>query len=256
MTSPPVTQEERACARRLLRNAVLKIGLFLVVGAIGIFSITFLKFPTADSLRSTKDLATPAPLPLYHVGFDTLEDLDDWIVHHFRKGANIQLKLNEEGEVVADIQSRGDATLFLKEARLEITDRPKLQWEWRVDQFPSGKKNKTFGDKSESDYGARVYVVFEGLTHATSETIQYIWDDYFPVGTRAHILFFPHIKMLVIRSGVVDGWVSEKRDVYADYEMLFGKTPKKRIRAIGMMSDSDHTDTFTHAQYKNLSVDV
>jgi hypothetical protein len=196
--------------------------------------------------------------PYLKVGFETADDLKFWTRHSFHGEAKALIQADLSGEMVLTIESNNDAELFLKEANVPIERAPKLSWEWKVSQFPSGKKHLEFGAKEESDFAARVYVVFKGMTNFTSPTIQYIWDDHFSEGTNREIPFFKHLKLMVVRRTSHDEakeWHKETRDIIKDYELLFGEPPTKAIHAIGMMSDSDNTKTRSEAQYRNLRLE-
>jgi len=249
-----------------IKKRFLVIGALLACSALGlVLFVRGIEPPGSEMMLPSTALVregTLSPNPwagakhLLKVGFQSLEDLSQWTIHEFNGRPKFEIQLAEDGEFLLDLKSEKDATLFLKEVNLDISRRPKLSWEWSVKQFPSGKLNEKFAVKKESDFAARVYVVFKGTTNFTSDTIQYIWDDHFAPGTNRSIPFFKHLKMMIVRKteGPSDKWFQETRDIYADYEMLFGKPPKKLLRAVGFMSDSDNTGTSAHAQFKNLTI--
>lgn len=188
------------------------------------------------------------------IGFEGTGDLANWKSHSFEGESKAEIK-SEEGAMLLDIQSEGTSSLLLKEANVAVESRPHLRWEWRVKTFPTGKFNQEFGVERDSDYGARMYVIFKGLTPFTSDVIQYIWDDHFKVGTYRTSPFVNHIKLLVVESGPAsESWVKETRDIVKDYEMLFGKKPRASVHAVGIMSDSDNTKTASHAQFRNIEI--
>ena len=188
------------------------------------------------------------------VGFDGLRALDQWKSHSFQGDSKSEIK-SEENAYILDVESEKTSSLLLKEANMSVESRPHLSWEWKVVKFPAGKSNQEFGVGKDSDYGARVYAIFKGLTPFTSDTIQYIWADHFEAGTYRTSPFANHIKLLVVESGPSSGkWVKETRDIIKDYEMLFGKKPKTPLHAVGIMSDSDNTETSSHAQFRNIEI--
>ncbi|MBI4430142.1 MAG: DUF3047 domain-containing protein [Candidatus Omnitrophica bacterium] len=192
---------------------------------------------------------------LQDIGFRDASDLGLWKVHRFEGQSRAEM-IREDEMLVLDVESSGTSSLLLKEANVSMLNRPHLTWEWKVLAFPAEKENKEFGVKRDSDYGARVYAIFKGLTPFTSETIQYIWDDHFPAGTHRASPAAGHIKLLVVRSGLPqgDGWAKETRDIFKDYEMLFGRKPSSSLHAVGIMSDSDNTDSSSHAQFRNVQI--
>ena len=62
------------------------------------------------------------------------------------------------------------------------------------------------------------------------------------------------LRVVVLRnqSSPLGPWVSEKVNVYEDYKRLFGREPK-HVQAIGLMSDSDNTESRAKAHYKGIS---
>ena len=58
----------------------------------------------------------------------------------------------------------------------------------------------------------------------------------------------------MLESGPSEEWMSEKRDIYADYERLFGEKPKLDIGAIAFMTDADSTKTSARAVYDEIRI--
>jgi hypothetical protein len=54
-------------------------------------------------------------------------------------------------------------------------------------------------------------------------------------------------------AGNLEPWGPEKVNVYEDYKRLFGREPK-HVRAIGLMSDSDNTESTAQAHYKGITI--
>jgi hypothetical protein len=59
--------------------------------------------------------------------------------------------------------------------------------------------------------------------------------------------------MIAVESGParLNQWVSEKRDVHADYQRLFGEKPG-RVDAVAIMTDTDNTRTKATAWYGDI----
>ncbi|PIQ85929.1 MAG: hypothetical protein COV74_07105 [Candidatus Omnitrophica bacterium CG11_big_fil_rev_8_21_14_0_20_45_26] len=241
-------------ARRTGWRYLFLLFFILAAGSAGTLYVQFRAGSPQQVTQESKTLESGHEAQSHRIGFDTTDELSEWVIHHFKEGAQAKLMRDESNDIIMDVVSSDDASLILTKAPTAISQHPRFKWDWRVLEFPKGKDNKKFGAWHESDYGARVYVVFEGLTDATSETIVYIWDEHFPPGTFTGMPFFPHIKLFVIQNAPAGEWHREVREVYADYETLFGKKPKKNIRAVGMMTDTNDTHTTAHAQYKHLSI--
>jgi len=59
-----------------------------------------------------------------------------------------------------------------------------------------------------------------------------------------------------VRSGTaqIGKWVRETRDITADYQKLFGKSPTSPLQAVGVMADSDNTHSSARVQYRNIEI--
>jgi hypothetical protein len=101
-----------------------------------------------------------------------------------------------------------------------------------------------------------VCAIFAGDTPWQSHYIYYVWDRGFPLDARGSSSgLLNRTKVLVVENsagGQGSAWVSEERDVIADYKMLFGKMPEHPFKSVCVMSDSDGTHTETAAEFRNL----
>lgn len=199
------------------------------------------------------------PPPLLHFAFRSPADVDEWQERSFLKHTSYQIAKAEGGEPALRAYSqRGSSGLYQK-IGVEIAKRPFLSWEWKVVQFPSNKQNKVFASKKDNDFGARVYAIVKKKRSPLFDVIQYVWDDHFPEGTYTTSPFSRNTRILVVQSGPANApgpWVSEVRDVFEDYKMLFGKTPQGDLAAVGLMSDSDNTKTKSEAYYRQFSIHI
>jgi hypothetical protein len=113
-----------------------------------------------------------------------------------------------------------------------------LTWRWRVTQLPSGGD---FRKASADDQAAQLLVAF-----ADRRILTYIWDTSAPKGTAQSASSIPliHVFAVVCESGTADlnKWVSEARDVAADYEQAYGK-PAPQVRGLRIQINSQHTGT-------------
>jgi len=194
--------------------------------------------------------------PIVEINFNEPSVLEDWKEHVFKGRSSFEILQNEDGSPALKSASKAASSALFRKVNVDVSDHPVLRWEWKVTKFPSNKENKVLAARKDNDYGARVYAVF-GKTLMTSKVIQYIWDDHFPEGTYNSSGFSPRVKTLVIKTTVGDvpkEWSIEHRDLAKDYKMLFGKVPKKKLSAIGIMSDSDNTGTESEAFLRNISI--
>ena len=195
--------------------------------------------------------------PLVTIQFNDSSFFREWKEHVFNGKTSYRIEMIENSEKVLHATSHGTSSVLFKQVDVSLSKRPFLTWEWKAASFPSKKQDKVLAARSDNDFVARIYIAFRGRIPLSSDVIQYVWDDHFPVGTSASSPFARSNKVLVIRSGQTppsESWVAEKRDLVADYQKLFGKNPHGNVMAIGLMSDSDNTGTESEAYFRRLSI--
>ena len=75
-------------------------------------------------------------------------------------------------------------------------------------------------------------------------TLRYVWaTETDPVDRIVDSPYFPGIiRSVVVRSGPerVGEWVTERRDLVADYASAFGGQPEGKVEIVALFTDSDH----------------
>ena len=152
----------------------------------------------------------------------------------------------------------------------DLNEYPWLTWKWKVPEL-NGLADNTLAHAEDSP--ARVIVVFEGDRERLPEgerinydlakamngrglpyaTLMYIWENRLPEGSIIRHHRTTRIKMIVAGSGTKDlgAWHEERVNVLADYRRAFGEEPP-RVRAVGIMSDSDNTGARTVAYFGDI----
>ncbi len=139
-----------------------------------------------------------------------------------------------------------------------------LAWQWRVEKLVEGADLR---EKGGDDTTLKVCVFFDLpmdkisfgerqiLRYARSKTtdavpgatVCYVWDTQLPVGTVLDNAFTKRMRYMVLRSGGqrMNQWVTERRDVMADFLKLFGSESETVPPIIGVAvgADSDNTHT-------------
>ena len=158
------------------------------------------------------------------------------------------IKANPESYLEA--KSLNSSVPIAKEFEYDLKEHPFLSWQWRVFEFPQGGDERY---KKTGDSAAGIYVIFPGLLRP--DNIKYVWSSSLPVGTTTESPYNSKTKIVVLRnqSSPLGTWVSEKVNVYEDYKRLFHQEPK-HVQAIGIMSDSDNTESTALAHYKGISI--
>lgn len=212
----------------------------------------------SESAAPLPSKVPPVPLAI-KINLQSPEDLAGWNRHSFHGDAQFEIIQEADGTPSLRAVSRGTSSAIFKPVSVALADQPFLAWQWRITRFPTGKKNTAFGAHADSDFAARVSVIFKSVLPLQQDIVQYVWDDHFPEGTQGENPSWKKIKIIVVRSGKPQdpaGWVSEKRDIVKDYTQLFGHPPEKDIEAVGVMADSDDTQSETEAYFRNLAIET
>lgn len=214
--------------------------------------------PTEETPQ-VRTIPTEETLParVFHTEWTELDGLDQWKEHRFSGESSYILNRDDSGDIVLEASSRDASSAIYKSVDIPNGgEGALLSWQWKAVKFPSGKENKDFAAKKENDFVLRIYAIFKSVNPLMSETIQYVWDDHFPEGTHASSPSSDRVHVFVIESGPnPDGrWVEEVRNPVEDYEKLFGKKPVRPFAGIGIMSDSDNTQSESQGDVKNIKI--
>jgi len=146
---------------------------------------------------------------------------------------------------------------LLRELKLSPADYPvRLRWQWKIAQTLDAEASEK--TRSGDDYVARICLVFEtSIIPLRTRSIQYVWSSREPVGASYRSPYSKQVGMIVLQSGdqAAGQWLSEERDIIADYRKYFGRDPKE-ISAIGIVVDSDNTKTDGEAWFADLQIEA
>jgi Protein of unknown function (DUF3047) len=175
-----------------------------------------------------------------------------WLTNDKKNGLKVYSIQSEGEKRFLHADSKGSRVQIGYEGKWALKEFPTLQWQWRAVLFPTGTNER---EKSGNDSVLGVYVVFGHWPFI--RTIKYIWSDTLPVDISFNSPFAKETKILVIRSGRSQAgvWIKEKRDVYRDYQQLFGKGEKNPVATgIGILTDSDNTNSQAIGDYADFQI--
>lgn len=113
---------------------------------------------------------------------------------------------------------------------------PLLCWRWKVTRLPQSGDLRNHGT---DDQAAQLLVAF-----SDRKVLSYIWDSNAPKGTMQSASTIPliHVFAVVCESGPAElnRWVSETRNVAADYERAFGRSAPV-IKGLRLQINTQHT---------------
>jgi len=185
------------------------------------------------------------------------------------KHTRYRLVSNDNRTVLA-AQSRQSASGLIRKISIDPKNFPHITWRWKVAHVnPKGDVNRKDGD----DYPARIYVTFaydpdqvdilerakfEAARLVSGETppmaiLNYIWANHASPGLFAPSAYTDRSIMIAVQSGPdrTGRWVTEKRNVYADYKKAFGREPTA-ITGVALMTDTDNTGETAEAWYGDI----
>lgn len=176
--------------------------------------------------------------------------LKNWQEKSFQGHTDYELVMADDRQVVR-AKSDASASGLYREQTIDLTQTPMLEWRWKVaDVLENVDETTQAGD----DYAARVYVVFSGgLAFWRTRTVIYVWSSNQPEGSTWHNAFTDNARVIAVQSGKekTGQWVTERRNVRADYKRLFGDDVEQ-ADAIAIMTDTDNSAQRATAWYGNI----
>lgn len=177
----------------------------------------------------------------------------NWMVKSFfgykkPTGDEPYLVTNKNNNLFLTAFSEGDAITIGKNIDFDIKKYRYFSWRWKIEKLPTnGRENKFF----RSDSAAGVYLLFPN-----KRNIKYVWSTTLNIGTLTESPFYSKTKIIVLQSGQqhLNQWISEKRDVFSDYKMVFGEEIKENPIVLGILTDSDSTDSIAIANYDDFLI--
>ena len=177
------------------------------------------------------------------------EGLTGWESKSF-KGTTEYRLVKEDGRTVVKASSHGSASGMIRKIRFQPSKHRYLRWSWKISHTIKGGDEKV---KSGDDYAVRLYVVFRGSYFWQTKAINYIWANTLTKGESIPNAFSSNARMIAVESGngKTGQWLTEERDLFADYRALFGTEPPE-AEAIAIMTDTDNTGGVAESWYGEI----
>ncbi|MEK6806432.1 MAG: DUF3047 domain-containing protein [Pseudomonadota bacterium] len=196
-------------------------------------------------------LATPAwAAP----GLFSMTGFEGWEPQIFKKLAPTSYRLVKDGNTqVVQANCKTSASGLIHEGGIDLTRTPILQWRWKVDRVYSGINEK---EKSGDDFPARIYVVRKGgLAIWRTRSVAYTWASQQPKGSHWPNPFARQVHMVAVESGAgkVGKWVTERRDLRADFKDYF-ELDIETLDGIALMSDCDNAGGAMRAWFGDIKL--
>jgi hypothetical protein len=195
-----------------------------------------------------------------------------WELFHYKNiERHTDYRLVEEGgRIVVKAMADASASMLTRKIRIDPKEYPIVQWRWKVTNIL--KKGNVYR-KDGDDYPARIYIAFKYDSDRLnySERIKYevarmLYGEYPPLAIINYVwasnaspgLMMPNsytdrAMMVVVESGEknLNTWVSEERNIYADYRKAFKDEPPM-ISGVAIMTDTDNTGESATAYYGDI----
>lgn len=172
-----------------------------------------------------------------------------------------------DGHSAIEALADNSMALLARPVTIDLAATPILCWHWRVDA-PLHKAD--MATKAGDDYAARVYLSFKlasaDLSMGTrmklrlgraiygadmpDAALNYVWDNRYPVESSRWNAYTDRARMIVLQTGAENSgkWVTERRDVQADFTAAFGVV-QPRLGALAVAADTDNTGEKAHAGF-------
>lgn len=177
-------------------------------------------------------------------------NLSGWQTKAFTGETRYSLE-NSDERLALRADSSAAASGRYREVSVDLNKTPILNWTWKIGGVLTGNDERV---RAGDDYPARVYVVFSGgVMFWRTRAINYVWSNKQPIDSRWPNAFTDHAHMIAVESGSdrIGQWVSERRDVRADYRRAFGEEPGY-VDAVAIMTDTDNTGAVATAWYGDI----
>lgn len=178
----------------------------------------------------------------------------------------------DDNKTVFKAVSHASASGYIHKISIDPWEYPILTWQWKVDNII---RSANINTRSGDDYPARLYIIFdydiEKLTalerykadiyksfhgqYPPLAVLNYVWDNKHPVGYTTANAYTSRVQMIISQSGEknIGKWVTQKVNLYEDYQRVFGEAPMK-IKAIAIMTDTDNTGESATAYYGDIQL--
>ena len=164
--------------------------------------------------------------------------------------------VSEDTNLVLQAESEKAASGIWRMLEIKPGKSGKISWRWKIDNTLA--INGTEKSKTSDDYAARVFVVFEPhFLSWKTKALCYVWASKEKAGSTFQSPYAESVGMIVLQSGDENEgkWVTEERDVIADYRKIFDKDPEM-ITAVAIMVDTDNTGVHALSWFDDLTLDA
>jgi len=131
-------------------------------------------------------------------------------------------------------------TIIRKKIVVDLNATPFIEWRWKVIALPEGADLRV---RSRSDSPAVLALAWR----SPPRNVSYAWDVTAPIGSRFNNPKQARVHYIIVRSGDVDRgkWLTEQRDIVADYHSIVGEPPPTGPEEMEISVDSNDTRSYS-----------
>src|SRR3990167_1631023 len=209
--------------------------------------------PQSTFSQAARSLVPPLELFYQYFDFNQKNALRNWEEKIFSNRVKYDVDLGGPDGFVHGTSIKAASAIYCR-IKYDLSDYPYLSWKWRVVKFPD--KTAVSDPKQRDDYAGRVYVIFMSRFFTNLKCIEYVWDQFLPEETILQSPYSDKIRQIVIQSGEkpANDWILEQRNVYKDYQKLFGEKPKIKVSAIALMTDAEGTESAAEGFFDDIKI--
>ena len=154
----------------------------------------------------------------------------------FKTPTDYQVRREGTNSFLHGVADKSCSALSIK---LELAPPKKLtlRWRWRIDGVNTNGSERGL---KKFDHAARVFVAFDTFI-GPPRTLNYLWADVEPAGAALSHPKSDRAQLIMVESGNAKAgqWISEEREVTADWAKAFPGKSMPKIVGLGVMTDSD-----------------
>jgi hypothetical protein len=127
-----------------------------------------------------------------------------------------------------------------------------LRWRWKIDYAPTNGSERV---TKRFDHAARVFVAFDTFI-GPPRSLDYLWANEEKPGTILAHPLSSRFQLIMVESGNARAgeWISEERDVTADWKNCFGQKTMPKIVGVGVLTDGDSLGCKLTADYADIEL--
>ena len=179
---------------------------------------------------------------------------DEWQHLHLNGATEFQMA-SMDARIAIRAVGRDSASGLIRRVHIETGRCREIEWSWNVTQI---QPDADIREKAREDVAASLFLLFGDPGFLTDPrpvpTLRYVWASEHVA--RDAVIDNPYmpgvVRSIVIESGGSRSgeWVTERRDIAADFETAFGHQPTEAIHAVALFTDNDQTKQAVEAYYE------